>query len=273
VVKVARGMRVADLVEAWKATLRLTRRPNTVLSYCRLADSHIIPAFGKDDPKAITRNRIEVWHGAIAKTAVPEANRALAVLSTFLSWLEHDHRIERNVAKGVKRRPENQRQLFLDEAEIARARAILEADNNRPAALALRLALATGARIGEILTLAPEQLDAGRRVWIKPHTLTKQKRIHILPLQPEALAIAQALLAIGLPNYTQVKLLWKQVRVAIGRPEVTIHDLRHSRASALARNGASLPMIGQVLGHASTSTTARYAHLVDGDLRNLVERS
>ena len=265
--------RVADLVEAWKATVRLTRRPNTVLSYCRLVDSHIVPAFGKDDPRAITRNRIEAWHGSIAQTTVPEANRALAVLSTFLSWLEHDHRIERNVAKGVKRRPENQRHIFLDEVEIARAHATLEADNNRPAALALRLALATGARIGEILTLAPEQLNIGRRVWIKPHQLTKQKKTHILPLQPEALTIAQALLAIGLPNYTQVKLLWKQVRVAIGRPEVTIHDLRHSRASALARNGASLPMIGQVLGHASASTTARYAHLVDGDLRDLVERS
>ena len=204
---------------------------------------------------------------------MPEANRALAVLSTFLSWLEHDHRIERNVAKGVKRRPENQRHIFLDASEIARAHATLEADSNRPAALALRLALATGARIGEILTLAPEQLNIGRRVWIKPHQLTKQKKTHILPLQSDALTIAQALLAIGLPNYTQVKLLWKRVRVAIGRPEVTIHDLRHSRASALARNGASLPMIGQVLGHASASTTARYAHLVDGDLRDLVERS
>jgi integrase len=273
VVAVQRGMRVADLVEAWKATVRLTRRPNTVLSYLRLLDTHIVPAFGKDDPRAITRNRIEAWHGSIAQAAVPEANRALAVLSTFLSWLEHDHRIERNVAKGVKRRPENQRHIFLDESEIARAHATLEADSNRAAALALRLALATGARIGEILTLTEGQLNIGRRLWIKPHHLTKQKKTHILPLQPEALAIAQALLVIGLPNYTQVKLLWKQVRVAIGRPEVTIHDLRHSRASALARNGASLPMIGQVLGHASASTTARYAHLVDGDLRALVERS
>jgi integrase len=188
-------------------------------------------------------------------------------------WLEHDHRIERNVAKGVKRRPENQRHIFLDASEIALAHTTLEADSNRPAALALRLALTTGARIGEILTLAPEQLNIGRRVWIKPHQLTKQKKTHILPLQPEALTIAQALLAIGLPNYRSVKLLWRRVRVAIGRPEVTIHDLRHSRASALARNGASLPMIGQVLGHASASTTARYAHLVDGDLRDLVERS
>ena len=121
--------------------------------------------------------------------------------------------------------------------------------------------------------MTAEQLDISRRLWIKPHHLTKQAKTHVLPLQPEALTIAQALLAIGLPNYTQVKLLWKRVRVAIGRPDATIHDLGHSRASALARNGASLPMIGAALGHASVSTTAKYAHLVDGDLRALVERT
>jgi integrase len=203
----ARGMRVADLVEQWKASVRVTRRPNTVLSYFRLLDTHIVPAFGRLEPRAITRNAVEHWHGSIAQAAVPEANRALAVLSTFLSWLERDHKIERNVAKGVKRRPENQRHIFLDESEIARAHAALEADSNRPAALALRLALSTGARIGEILTLTAEQLDISRRLWIKPHHLTKQAKTHVLPLQPEALTIAQALLAIDLPNYTQVKLL------------------------------------------------------------------
>jgi integrase len=37
------------------------------------------------------------------------------------------------------------------------------------------------------------------------------------------------------------------------------HDLRHTCGSTLASNGASLPMIGRILGHASTRTTERYA--------------
>ncbi|MEQ1812084.1 MAG: site-specific integrase, partial [Terricaulis sp.] len=41
------------------------------------------------------------------------------------------------------------------------------------------------------------------------------------------------------------------------------HDLRHSFASFAAADGASLPMIAKALGHAHTSTTARYAHLAD----------
>jgi integrase len=268
-----RGDRVADLIEAWKQVVAVTRRPGTAISYGKSIDSHIVPHFGKADPRTITRNRIVAWHGELAQTKPVAANRALATLSAFLTWLEHDEKVERNFAKGVRRVPENQRQIFLDEAEIEAAHAALDADSNRAAALALRLALLTGARIGEVLTIAPDQIDAGRKVWIKPHTLTKQKRVSIVPLQPEALAIAQELLALGPPEYRPCVHAWARVRAIIGRDDVRIHDLRHSRASALARNGASLMQIGKVLVHASHVTTARYAHLVNRDLRDLVERT
>ena len=39
------------------------------------------------------------------------------------------------------------------------------------------------------------------------------------------------------------------------------HDLRHTHASILASAGASLPLIGALLGHSQPATTARYAHL------------
>ncbi|MGO9483969.1 MAG: tyrosine-type recombinase/integrase [Rhodomicrobium sp.] len=42
-----------------------------------------------------------------------------------------------------------------------------------------------------------------------------------------------------------------------------LHDLRHSYASVVAAGGASLLMIGKLLGHTNPQTTARYAHLVD----------
>lgn len=46
---------------------------------------------------------------------------------------------------------------------------------------------------------------------------------------------------------------------------VRIHDLRHSFASFAIADGASLFLVGKLLGHASTQTTERYAHL-SGDL-------
>jgi integrase len=55
------------------------------------------------------------------------------------------------------------------------------------------------------------------------------------------------------------------------RATVRIHDLRHSFASILVSAGASLPLIGQMLGHTQPVTTARYAHLFDDPLRRAAE--
>ncbi len=46
-----------------------------------------------------------------------------------------------------------------------------------------------------------------------------------------------------------------------------IHDLRHTFASLLVSGGASLEMIGKLLGHSQMQTTQRYAHLMDSPLR------
>ena len=59
------------------------------------------------------------------------------------------------------------------------------------------------------------------------------------------------------------KLVWQ--------PIVRIHDLRHSFASILVSAGASLPLIGQMLGHTQVQTTHRYAHLFDDPLRKAAE--
>jgi site-specific recombinase XerD len=59
--------------------------------------------------------------------------------------------------------------------------------------------------------------------------------------------------------------------ILIDAPNVRIHDLRHSFASILVSAGASLPLIGQLLGHTQVQTTHRYAHLFDGTMRDAAE--
>lgn len=59
--------------------------------------------------------------------------------------------------------------------------------------------------------------------------------------------------------------------VMVLQPTVRIHDLRHSFASILVSAGASLPLIGQMLGHTQVQTTQRYAHLFDDPLRQAAE--
>ena len=54
--------------------------------------------------------------------------------------------------------------------------------------------------------------------------------------------------------------------------DVRLHDLRHTSASIAASNGLSLPIIGALLGHKQTQTTARYAHLIGQPLIAATEK-
>jgi integrase len=49
------------------------------------------------------------------------------------------------------------------------------------------------------------------------------------------------------------------------------HDLRHSCASYLAMNGASLAEIAEVLGHKTLQMVKRYAHLSEAHTTSVVE--
>jgi len=65
---------------------------------------------------------------------------------------------------------------------------------------------------------------------------------------------------------------WQRILRIAGIDGVRIHDLRHSFASELASSGASLPLVGALLGHSNPATTHRYAHLFDDAQRAAVER-
>ena len=54
---------------------------------------------------------------------------------------------------------------------------------------------------------------------------------------------------------------WKKALNQSAIADFRFHDLRHTTASYLAQNGASLLEIADVLGHKQIQMTKRYAHL------------
>ena len=58
-----------------------------------------------------------------------------------------------------------------------------------------------------------------------------------------------------------LNLTWKNIREAVGIPDVRLHDLRHSFASDALMGGVPLAIVGEMPGHRQPSTTKRYAHL------------
>lgn len=60
---------------------------------------------------------------------------------------------------------------------------------------------------------------------------------------------------------------WRRARTRSGVENFRFHDTRHTTATRLVRQTGNLKMAQRLLGHSDIATTARYAHVTDGDLR------
>ncbi len=185
-----------------------------------------------------------------------------------------------NPASGFKKRIENERERFLSQEEIGRLAEVLDAAEDQRAAGIIRLCLLTGSRVGEVRQARFEQFNLELGSWSKPAASTKQRRIHRIPISAEVAAIVrqrQLMVTKGNPwlfpgdvpgqPVKEIRRFWKNVQREAKLPDVRIHDLRHTFASLLVSGGASLEMIGKLLGHSQMQTTQRYAHLMDSPLR------
>ena len=258
-------------------------KPRTIEEYQRHIAKSLIPAFGQRLMSDLTRADIASFHTGLAKTP-RKANLALAVLSKIISWSElRGLRTENtNPCRGIKRFAENQRQRFLLDEEILTLGDVLRDLETRgeeaPHVIAtIRLLLLTGCRVGEILSLKWQYVDLQRGLLFLPDSKTGQKSIFLNDDAKEIIAAIPRLpdnpyLIVGaLPGARLVNLQkpWRRIRKLAGIEDVRLHDLRHSFASVAAANGASLPLIGKLLGHSQPSTTQRYAHLVADPVREL----
>ncbi len=147
------------------------------------------------------------------------------------------------------------------------------------AAAAIRLLLLTGCRKSEILSLRWEFVDFDRGCLSLPDSKTGARTI---PLAAPALEIFAGLprtsewvlpTAKGDGHYVGLGKAWERVRSRAGLDGVRTHDLRHSFASFAVADGATLYLVGKVLGHRQARTTEVYAHLHDDPVRAVADRT
>lgn len=185
-----------------------------------------------------------------------------------------------NPASSFYRRTENARERFLTKDEINRLAAALDADEDQRAAGIIRICMLTGARVGEVRQARFEQFNLDLGIWAKPAATTKQRKIHRVPISDDvATLVRQRKLMVPHGNpwlfpgdvpgqpVKEIRRFWRRVLAAANIDDARIHDLRHTFASLLVSGGASLEMIGKLLGHTQMQTTQRYAHLLDAPLR------
>ncbi len=134
------------------------------------------------------------------------------------------------------------------------------------------VALSTGARRGEILNLTWSDIDLQAGVIILETTKSGQPRA--IPLQGHALELLRKMSEVRrvdsdlvFPSKRDptkplnIQNIWKSAVRAAEIRDLRFHDLRHSAASYLAMNGATLPELAAVLGHRTLQTVQRYANL------------
>jgi integrase len=189
-----------------------------------------------------------------------------------------------NPAASFHRNVENEREVFLTMDEIGTLAAAIEAHPNRRAADVVRFILLTGARKGEARTARPDQFNLDKAIWTKPAATTKQRKTHRVPLSSTAVAFLRQRIASlvdggdwlfpgeveGKP-IEDIRKFWADIQKKTGLPNVRVHDLRHTFASLLISGGASLPIVGKLLGHTQAKTTQRYVHLLDDPVRRSTE--
>ncbi len=151
--------------------------------------------------------------------------------------------------------------------------------------LFVRLALATGARRGELLKLEWRDVDlkAGS-ILLRDTKNGDDRRVPLLVEVRDLLATRAKVRKLDDPRLFPgttadrpvwvINDAWAKAKTEAEVDNLRLHDLRHSCGSYLAKEGISAFQIAAILGHRSgPGLTARYVHLVAEDSRDAMEKA
>jgi integrase len=299
-----REITVAELGRLYITEGLVTRKPASIASARSNFEHHINPILGAKKASQVTRADVErlliaVAEGAtrtrfkgakrretiVVKGGKGAATAAVLTLSAAYSFAVRRSLTPDNPAWGVRKFPGKKLERFLAPAELARLGEVIAAAEalgiQSPYALAaLKVLILTGCRLQEILTLKRAYIDRDHRLLRLPDSKTGAKVIHV---GSRVLAIIEALPQVegnpyvfvgrgGVGRLVYLQSTWERIRKAAGLEDVRLHDLRHSFASMGAASGDSLMVIGALLGHKTSKSTERYAHMADRPVRSAAER-
>jgi integrase len=257
---------MADLRTRYDEVHSPRKKPASREADARLWDRHILPALGRLEVAKVTRADINELHHAMRATPY-QANRAVSLLHKAFSLAIGWGWGADNPA-AVERYREQRRRRVPSSAEIMRILDALEAMRTaQPWFVGMvELIAFTGCRRREI--------QNARHEWVRDgalHLPDSKTGAKVVPLnEPARAALARIPRIVGNPHIICGRSrgplvghfkLWQQLLAAAGVSDLRVHDLRRLFASVSLSAGVQLDQVGQVLGHASITTTRGYAYL------------
>ena len=211
-----------------------------------------------------------------ARVANSTTNRYMSVLSHCFSVAVKDWEwMECNPMSRIRKMKEPKgRERFLSCEEIDRLLTACKKSKSKNLYLFTVLALSTGSRKNEILSLKWSDVDFSRQTIELNQTKNGESRL--VPITEPALSMLKerkewVTSPLVFPH-KYIQKGWERAVQISGIADVHIHDLRHTCASLLLMSGTDLFTVGRILGHRDPSSTARYTHLNIPHLTQAIER-
>lgn len=259
----------------------------TIKSYTWVVRSILVPAFGPMLVSEIEPRHVEEFHASLVGME-RKANLAVAVLSKMMTLAERwGYRGKgTNPCDTLDRYPEKARERYLTADEIQILWDELDKldhdGENIYLTAAIRFALLTGCRKGEITNLEWNDVDLDGRTF----RIRKHKTVGILGSVVKHLSEPAWRLLSGLPRKSGSKLVfpgkrpgckvhiddgWDRIRAAAKLQDVHFHDLRHTFGTMAGAANISLHIIAGAMNQVDTGSTRRYAHQVPESIQQAVD--
>ena len=256
-------------------------------------DKHIRPSFGKKLLTDINSEDLDAWMTRQLDDGYKPAtiNKHSSMLNRMLNIAVQWAYLDKNPFKGVviKKLPTGDHiQRFLTLAEIKSLLSACKRSTHPYLHLFVKLLLLTGARKSELRLAKWTSIDEQKGELFV--AVSKSGRSRTIVLSKKAIAVLQQIRlrsdALGMPitrdswvfanprthlPYTSLHIAFFKARESAGLNSVRMHDLRHTYASLLINNGASIYEVQQLLGHYNISMTERYARLFPNTLQERVD--
>jgi len=257
-----------------------------------LFNKHIRPVLGAKLLNDISSEDIDHWmlHQMEVGYKSGTVNKHASMLNRTLNIAVHWGYLEKNAFKGaaIHKLPVGDYvQRFLTRNEISQLLSACKQSTHPYLYLFVKLLLLTGARKSELRLAKWKDIDDDKMQLFV--AISKSGRSRKIMLSNQAVKVLEQVRlrtdALGLPTtrddwlfqnprtrkpYTSFHLAFFAARKRAGLNTVRIHDLRHTYASLLINNGASIYEVQQLLGHYHISMTERYAQLFPNTLKDRV---
>lgn len=231
-------------------------RPVLAEPFCRLSLSRLAPS-----------HFIEYRDRRLQRVKPASVCRVLAILQHAfeVARLDWDLPLTANPLKSVRRpRLADGRSRRLTLEEVGRLNAALAASRTPTLKELVGLAIETGMRRGELLSLDWSRVNLELRVARLP--ITKNGFSRDVPLSSRAVEILRSISpreagAIFPLSPNAVRLAWTRVCRRAAIEDARFHDLRHEAVSRFFEKGLEMMEVATISGHRDLRMLRRYTHL------------